>query len=357
MIQKSILLTGGACSGKSSILKEINAVFALIGVNCILVPECASFVMEAGAKTGKNEYEILNFQILILQNQMAHERAFLQYAKSLKENVIIIFDRSSLDGQLYCEPYIWEATKIQGKAPKDLLESFDKILILESSAKIGRYAKDTNPHRFENESGAKESCDKTIALYSEACGATKPYNLIKATENFDEKVRQVIAEVLGNNVPVEEERKFLLTETQAKRLREVKGAKVSQIYQYYLKSPSRFVEIRARKVVSEKGIFFYKTAKIATNNDSRRYEVETRVSSEEFDNLLGERMENVESELKKSRREFRMANLDIVLDHFATKKVWLAEIEGGAFGGIPFFYHADVTSNPTYKSKFLADKI
>ena len=109
-----ILLTGGPCAGKTTILAKLQKTLDDAGYRVFCVPEAATMMMKGGAifnLEGKSwEYKV-QMQTSLLHTQISLEDIWLQMAKNdLKETgkpVVVFYDRGVLDGSAYVEEELW----------------------------------------------------------------------------------------------------------------------------------------------------------------------------------------------------------------------------------------------------------
>ena len=149
---KKIVLTGGPCGGKSTVLKAINEEFR---DQIILVPEVATILLEGGFPIpGKDlpwseEWQTA-FQSAVLPLQHAFEEAREMMAKS-KGSSLIICDRGVLDGAAYTPGGVKEFCRRFGMDSASALARYDAIIHLESLATSdpNKYGKAGNENRFE----------------------------------------------------------------------------------------------------------------------------------------------------------------------------------------------------------------
>ena len=95
---KTIVLTGGACAGKSSGLVRIRERLSDLGWHPIIVPEAATIVFQGAGRPDVNDHKrVLEYQRTILQTQLSLEEHFRSLAKHPK--TIILTDRGALDSK------------------------------------------------------------------------------------------------------------------------------------------------------------------------------------------------------------------------------------------------------------------
>ena len=86
-----IVITGGPCAGKSTALSWIQEEFTKRGYNVIFVPEAATEVILAGVNRN-NLKSVLDFQMILLKNQIEKERLFEQAALKFKNNNKVLIE-------------------------------------------------------------------------------------------------------------------------------------------------------------------------------------------------------------------------------------------------------------------------
>lgn len=149
---EKIVLTGGPCGGKSTVLRAIKEEF---GDQIVLVPEVATILLEGGFPVpGKDlpwseEWQTA-FQSAILPLQKSLEDAREMVAKS-KCCRLVICDRGILDGAAYTPGGLDEFNSRYNVNTAAALARYGAVIHLESLATADpeKYGKSGNEGRFE----------------------------------------------------------------------------------------------------------------------------------------------------------------------------------------------------------------
>jgi predicted ATPase len=149
---RKIVLTGGPCSGKSSVQRALRAEF---GADLVLVPEAATLLLEGGFPVPGThlpwspEWQAV-FQAAVLPLQRSLEEACLLAARS-RGSRLIVCDRGMLDGAAYTPGGVEEFCRRFGLDAAEALARYEAVVHLESLATADppRYGPTGNATRFE----------------------------------------------------------------------------------------------------------------------------------------------------------------------------------------------------------------
>lgn len=247
-----IVITGGSCAGKTSILAHLKAHFERLGYQVIIVEEAATALIGEGrgpAVVGMEE-----FQRLVLAKTVAQEEAAKAEACRY-DNPIIFVDRGVMDGAAYVEPGAMQ--RIWKEFGHNLIQLRDEryagVLHLVSVA-IGL------PHLFSNATNAAryETLEEAIALDSRTLAAwvgTPHLAYIDNGTDFTGKVARAISWAEYFVSGEEHEHKYRLTMQFDPDLLP-SHAQCIDIRQSYVRLPStpKNHRVRAR---GQNGIFAY----------------------------------------------------------------------------------------------------
>lgn len=188
---KTIVLTGGACSGKTTLLDILKDTGTLAGYRLLFIPEAATMLSSHGLNFGDGE---VLYQRAILETQLALEDTIRKYAELLDVPCAIICDRGTLDGSAYCGEEAFAALADEKNMTcADLITRYDGVLYLVSAA-IGapqHYTVDNNEARRESLEEAIELGYKTMK-----CWHAHPYMEVIDNENnksFPDKMSEAVA--------------------------------------------------------------------------------------------------------------------------------------------------------------------
>lgn len=213
--------------------------------------------------------------------QIALEDKFLQMAKSVKQPVLIVCDRGTMDISAYMNPVLWNQIISDANMNNEMLHSrYDAVLHLVSAADGAEqfYTTATNNKRTEGIELARILDKKVIQAWSE-----HPHlRVINNHEDFEtklERVLQEISDVLEIPRQAVEERKYII------RLKDnIPEAIVSEITQTYLTSePYSEVRLR-RRILNGLTVNVHTTKKILSNNE--QVETERQIDNNLYESLL-----------------------------------------------------------------------
>lgn len=279
---KKIVLTGGPCAGKTTALVKIMEHFSSIGYKVFIIPELPTLFLQAGMDYLTDNKDLFyEGEKATLEMQIALEDKFLQMAKSVKQPVLIVCDRVTMDISAYMNPVLWNQIISDAKMNNEMLRSrYDAVLHLVSAADGAEqfYTTATNNKRTEGIELARILDKKVIQAWSE-----HPHlRVINNHEDFEtklERVLQEISDVLEIPRQAVEERKYII------RLKDnIPEAIVSEITQTYLTSePYSEVRLR-RRILNGLIVNVHTTKKILSNNE--QVETERQIDNNLYESLL-----------------------------------------------------------------------
>lgn len=187
---KKIVLTGGACGGKTESLKYIKEHFLKSGYDVYIVSEMATILILGGITPQKvgGKY----FQELVIKMQIEIEQTF-EKAISLSDNVknLIIFDRSPIDAMMFIDREDFDeiANKFN-TTYENILNSYDGIIHMEAVAKTfpELYTSDNNKARREDFELTINTDNRLLEAYKEHSNRV----IIKSYKDFNEKIKNTI---------------------------------------------------------------------------------------------------------------------------------------------------------------------
>jgi predicted ATPase len=149
---RKIVLTGGPCSGKSSVQRALRAEF---GLDLVLVPEAATLLLEGGFPVpGKHlpwspQWQAA-FQAAVLPLQRSLEESCVLMARGQGARLLVC-DRGLLDGAAYTPGGVEEFCRAFGVDVAEVLSRYEAVLHLESLATADPplYGTAGNAQRFE----------------------------------------------------------------------------------------------------------------------------------------------------------------------------------------------------------------
>ncbi len=280
-----IVITGGPCAGKSTALSWIQKEFTQKGYTVLFIGESATELINSGVK-GTVCKSKKDFQLAILRMQKSKEDLYQEAASKMNNKVLIVCDRGTLDGKAYISELEFQyLMKVMNTNEIELRDNYDAVFHLVSAAKGAKdfYTFETNKARTETIEEAAILDDKIISAWT----GHPHLRIIDNSTNFEGKMQRLINELssfLGEPKPCEMERKYLIEFPNIKELENMHNCEKVEIIQTYLTSDND-EEVRIRQRGKEGNYIYYKTIRKKIN-DSKRFEVEKRLTKEEYLNLL-----------------------------------------------------------------------
>jgi len=282
-----LILTGGPCAGKTTILAAIDLYFSSRGYTVLFLAEAATkwFEAKAGPRSSDPE-ELFQFQNLLVAYQLASERLLehriAQWTN--KDKVILILDRSAFDGAAYVSEEIWKRvleTNGIKSVGKDL--GYDVVLHLVTAADGAEafYTTANNTTRKETAAEARAVDHRTREAYH---GMNQRIVPNRPGETFDHKINEslrILAETVGAPLPLQRQRKFLV-----RLVDDIPSSAVRhQVTQFYVVDIEGRI-VRARMVKGPGGHkAFYSAIIGARQSNGARIKTQRIISDEEFRTL------------------------------------------------------------------------
>lgn len=312
----TIVLTGGPCAGKSTGLSRIEQELSAKGYKVFVVAETATELINGGI--APMTLDIYNFQKSVFRVQKSKEACFKifaeEYAKREKVNVVIIFDRGLVDACAFMgfEEYNRMLAEFNYSF-SEVRDSYDGVFHLVTAANGAE-----SFYTLSNNTARSESIEQAILVDNETIKAWTGHPHFRVIDNkcnsFDEKLNHLMTEIyslLGEPLPLEIERKFLIKFPDLSVLKEKFSYNKIEIIQTYLKSIGSDTERRVRQRGSNGSYTYYYTEKIGTGLS--RTELERRISEKEYLNLLMEADTSLR-QIRKDRYCFVYKNMYYELD-------------------------------------------
>lgn len=193
---KKIVLTGGPCAGKTTVVEVLRQEFA---GRLLVVPEAATMLLSGGFPVPGRDIQWSSewqdaFQSAILPVQTALEAAYELKAVQAGAGVIVC-DRGRLDGAAYTPGGLAEFCRRYGVEVLKALAAYDAVMHLESVA-VGDpvfYGKANNSARFEDLAEAAVLDQRIRSVWQ--CHPN--WNLITCEDGLEGKVREVCRIIRG----------------------------------------------------------------------------------------------------------------------------------------------------------------
>lgn len=192
-ICKKIVLTGGACGGKTESLEYIKRHFCELGYDVYIVNEMATILILGGITPQKVGGK--NFQELVIGMQIEMQKTY-EKAIELSENNknLIIFDRCPIDAMMFISRE--EFNEIANKFDttyEEIINSYNGIIHMEAVAKRfpELYTSDNNKARREEGTHTIETDDRLVDAYKNHPNRS----IVSSYKDFKEKIKNVIKQI------------------------------------------------------------------------------------------------------------------------------------------------------------------
>lgn len=295
-----IVITGGPSAGKTTGMSWIQNSFSKRGYTVLFVPETATELITGGVAPwtcGTNA----DYQKCQIKLQTEKESVFNMAAESMDaEKILIVCDRGILDNKAYMSPLEFSGILNElGLNEVELRDNYDAVFHLVTAAKGAEkfYTTANNKARTETVEEAAALDDKLISAWT----GHPHLRVIDNSTDFEDKMKRLISEIdafLGEPVPFEIERKFLIEYPDLKWLESLPNCQRIEIIQTYLKSDAG-VERRVRQRGAD-GHYIYFETKKQNVSDVKRVETERRLSVDEYLRLLME-ADTTKRQIRKTR--------------------------------------------------------
>ena len=185
---KKILITGGACAGKTTSIEKIKEYLESKNYKVLVAKEAPTFLINSGFKPEKMGRK--NFIKMVLEVQLNLKRYYDEYAKK-GGNEVIILDGGPLDNMKFIPKFELENMMKDFNIKCDeILNWYDGIIHLETVAKtdLNMYNTESNPARTNNAEESVKRDDVLLDVYKNH----KKRFVVKSNPNFDKKIKEVL---------------------------------------------------------------------------------------------------------------------------------------------------------------------
>lgn len=347
MLAAKICLTGGPCAGKTTALSKIEEYLTLMGYKVFIIEEVATRIINGGIKPfGDDKISMLEFEKILLKEQLVSEECFLRAANLTDKKCIIICDRGVFDIKSFLsEDEFMKLLEEENKTRIDIMDQYNLVISLTTAAK--------NKEEFyttSNNAARKEGIKEAIIRDDKVIDAWSFHNNFKIVDNstdFEEKINRTI-NIIKNYLNIEErkEKKYIVEVTSDMQvfLNEKECVKLN-INQVYLNTNDNY-EMRLRKRTLDNESTYYITIK-KSYKDKEKIVTEEKISEKLYEKLKNER--RIINEVNKTRTCFMYNDNVYKLDEFDDGTVILEAKEDAILP--PFIKSAeDVTENNNYKN-------
>lgn len=247
-IQK-IVITGGPCGGKTTALTWIANNLPQWGYRLLFVPETATELIGGGLTPwgcGTN----LDYQRCQMELQLTKERLFERGGRTIDaDKLLIVCDRGAMDNKAYMtDEEFGQLCREMDTTEEALRNRYDAVFHLVTAAKgaMNIYTTANNAARYETPEVAVNVDDRIIAAWT----GHPHLRIIDNSSAFEQKLERLLHEILsflGEPVPLENERAFLVKYPDMDWLENYPNRRKVQISQTFLRSaPGEEVCVRQR---------------------------------------------------------------------------------------------------------------
>ena len=313
----SFVITGGPCAGKSTGLALMREHLTNLGYTVLISPEAATSLIGSGIIPGKTVSGEL-FQELVFKKILADESACLKAAKNSRlKKPVILCDRGLMDGLAYttsahfqalCKMFRGDITKFRDKRYRAVMHLRTAALGAEEF-----YSLENNSARTETPKEARALDERTLRAW-----VGHPHLRVianKPSTSFESKIcdlRKEICHVLGEPVPLEIERKYLVEIPDWSKLPHFERVSIEQHYLIRGKDGAKR-RIRAR---GQKGSWLYTETTKRKITEVSRIETERILSSREYHYLRATALDPMCMPIMKFRHCFVWKHQYFELDVF-----------------------------------------
>lgn len=350
-----IIITGGACAGKSTAIEHVRAQLQKKGYHPLIVREVATDFIEMGIPLGKLGYPANRFQREIILEYVARRERAQNFAKLLSPHrPVIIYDRGVMDGQAFMSsPELFNAyLEDLGISRYEASWSYDCVIHMESVAKIGKRPYENlsgnNPSRWSTYEDALEEDDKLLQAYVDHhhLRVVPAYSYT----DLDWRLNEVMRHVEHALQPNEIERKYLVRCGYHARKAITEGTSARIHIDQNYRDGRRWT----RADINGSSSYLYTIKK---GDGVCRHEVDEWLTAEQYQTAIN--TFGPFNTLSKIRTRFIWHSRLYELDYFPGKRLHILEVEltdPKEHVRIPDFLYVEkeVTDDPAYRSANLA---
>lgn len=359
---RELVLTGGPCAGKTTALAILANELPKRGWRVPRASEAATMFTTGGvpdiAAVAADPSRFTRFQLALTAAQGHLRASFRAMAEALGDNTLIVYDRAETDNAAYigAEAYRDVISRL-GMTPNAVRDSYDAVVHLVTAADGAEHAYTT-----ANNEARRENVEEARALDRATLAAWIDHPRLIVVDNrgsFDDKMRRVLSvalRLLGEPMPLEIERKYLLVE--APDLSEIArhtAISTLEIEQRYLPAGPGS-ERRVRRQEANGTVTYTLTEKVSGDDPLVRHETERLVGFDVWQDAVSAGAPRV----SKSRHVFVYDGQRFELDELLEpRRAWLLEVELASAHDevrLPPFLVIDreVTSDPYWKNAAIA---
>lgn len=279
-----LVLTGGPCAGKTTAINTIEKKLTQKGYTVLIVPETATELITNGIRPYGNCLLPLDFQRILYSKQLYKESLYERIANLIpSDKIVILYDRGMLDNKSYVSNeefnMLLEELNLNETIVRD---KYDAVFHLVTAA-LGA----EKYYTLANNAARTETLDEARALDAQCIRNWTGHSHLRIIDNstdFDKKINKLMAEIysaIGDPVPIEIERKYLIEKPEIDTLSNMVHLTVVDIVQTYLGPDNNNNERRVRKRGTN-GNYTYYVATKKQIDTIKRIEIENKISENEY---------------------------------------------------------------------------
>lgn len=249
----TIAVTGGECSGKTSVAQELGKELVERGYKTIIVPLMAHLMRDNGFMTDSE-----TFGAVAIESELNRIKCIKSDAEKLNIPTVVVFDGGIADLKIELGNDVYNATlAANDMTESDAFDIYDSVVFLDTPASTSAHNRFYDYDKFNAHRSmlmdAKDNCVKLLEAWS---GCDK-FVKISNEDSFDAKVRNAIAaanHTAGLPTVIGKPDKFRvanLSSTELDKLKGVDNVSQGEIEIYYIEQDG--VQTMYRKLVLDDG--------------------------------------------------------------------------------------------------------
>lgn len=195
---KSIVLTGGPCSGKSEGIEIIRQNLNNLGYKVIIIPEIATEIRQNGFVHTNDTITKVDFQRAIFKLQLFKENLYKSIIQKndIRNQFILLLDRGLMDAKVYLNNEEFNKLIMEyNMTENDIFNRYDVVYHLESAAnsKNNIYNNLGNKYRLSTQEQALEQEKKSIMVW----GKHHNFHIIGVEDVFEHKIKKLEMSIIN----------------------------------------------------------------------------------------------------------------------------------------------------------------
>lgn len=298
---QTIVLTGGPCAGKTTMLNFLGEWLIKQGIIPIFIDETATRLQKNGIRPDTGHLGIDGFEKILLRMQLRDEDFYSdvawEIAESTGKKVVIIQDRSIIDIAAYIGiENLKHFLKDHNKELSREANKYSSVIHLQTAANgaIHAYTLANNTARRETPEEAREKDTMVYMAYINAMPEGRVF-YIKNNGGFQRKKLDTVNalnDILGLPLIGESQRKFLIALSNIEKIKAKYGGTVISIEQIYLHGTELFkgqdAERRIRKFSDGEHCFYSISNTTYSEDLKERIKTEKMLTESEYKRLMKE---------------------------------------------------------------------